>query len=177
MNLSDGEKLILMMLAEIQKHFKIQNAEFDPDFISKTITHDYLWGFNWAHTGIPFAKEEPPREVNETADILEMWSFLELSYDKLSPADKAKVKDATERSEVKFNGFDGNNENHYGIACYFVEDLKRYEHFKGRDLNSQMPSIDGYRRMGRIFEPMRRTLVDQSLNADEIVKIMNARRQ
>lgn len=176
MKLSDGEKLILMMLADMYKHMKIKNGEFDPDFIVNTIVGDHLWGFNWRFTGIPFEREETPREVKETADVLDMWWFLERGYQDLSDGDKKKVQAATERTDVKFIGFDGNNENHFGIARYFVDDLQRFEHFKGRDLNSHMPSIEGYRRMFQVFEPMRATLADRSLNADEIIKIMNARR-
>jgi uncharacterized protein YfbU (UPF0304 family) len=172
MKLSDGEKLILMMVADMYKHLKIKNGEFDPDFVMDTITHDYLWGFNWKYTGIPFEKEPNPPEVRETADILDMWYFLEGGYEKLSPADKQKVKDAIDRDQVHFLGFDGNNEDHYGIARYFVEKLQRFEHFKGRDLNSHMPSIDRYRHMYRVFEPIRETLHSRSLNAAEIIQIM-----
>ncbi len=176
MKLSDGEKLTLLMLADMYKHLKIKNPEFDPKFITTTITDDYLWGFNWQYTGIPFEKEETPREVIETADILDMWSFLERSYDDLRPAEKAKVKKATGLTDVKFPGFDGNNESHYGIALYFVKDLKRFEHFRDHDLNSHFPSsVDGYRNMYRVFEPMRKTLANRSLNADEIASILNAR--
>jgi uncharacterized protein len=165
------------MLADMYKHLKIKNAQFDADFISTTIFHDHLWGFNWAYSGIPFEREEIPPEVKETADALDMWYFLELSCEDLSPANKKKVKEATDRTDVRFIGFDGNHEDHYGIARYFVEDLKRWEHFKGRDLNLHMPSIDGYRRMFRIFEPMRTSVLgNRLLNADEIVQILNARR-
>ena len=37
MKLSDGEKLILMVLADMYKHLEIK-GEFDPDFISTTIS-------------------------------------------------------------------------------------------------------------------------------------------
>ena len=37
MNLSDGEKFVLMVLADMYKHLEIK-GEFDPDFISTTIS-------------------------------------------------------------------------------------------------------------------------------------------
>jgi hypothetical protein len=43
MKLSDGEKLILMVLADMYKHLEIK-GEFDPDFISATISGGHLWG-------------------------------------------------------------------------------------------------------------------------------------
>ena len=92
--------------------------------------------------------------------------------------DKAKVDAVTGQKNLKFIGFDGNHEDHFGIARYFVEDLKRWGRFKGRDLNSHTSSVDGYRRILRVFEPMRSALGDRSpLNADEIARIMNARRR
>jgi uncharacterized protein YfbU (UPF0304 family) len=105
-----------------------------------------------------------------------MWYFLERSYADLSPEGKQQVQTGTGRTEVGFIEFDGNNENHYGIARYLVDDLERFEHFKGRDLNSHISLVDDYRSMFHVFEPMRRTLVDRLLNAAEIIEIMNARR-
>ena len=173
MKLSDGEKLILMVLADMYKHLEIK-GEFDPDFISTTISGGHLWGLRWKYTHIPFEKSENPPEVSETVDILDMWSSLEESYAKLSPADNQKVEKEANRTSVRLFGFDANKENHYFIARYLIEQLDRYPSFRGRDLNSPSPRIDGYRRMYRVFEPIRPTLVDRSLNADEIVKVHKA---
>jgi uncharacterized protein len=176
MKLSDGEKLIFLMLADIYKNLKIKNGEFDPNFVSNTIFHDHLRGFNWRYHSIPFEDSEQPPEVSETADILDMWWLVERAYEKLSPAGKTKIKDATGRSEAEFIGFDGNNENHFGIARYLVEDPGRFEYFKGRNLNSHSRVIEGYRRMCRVFEPIRKHLANRSLNADELIEILNATR-
>jgi uncharacterized protein YfbU (UPF0304 family) len=173
MNLSDGEKLVLMVLADMYKHLEIK-GEFDPDFISTTISGGHLWGFRWKYTHIPFEPSENPPEVSETVDILDMWSSLEESYGKLSPADNQKVEKEANRTSVRLFGFDANKEDHYFIARYLIEQLDRYPSFRGRDLNSPSPRIDGYRRMYRVFEAIRPTLVDRSLNADEIVKVLNA---
>jgi len=160
MKLSDGEKLILMVLADMYKHLEIK-GEFDPDFISATISGGHLWGLRWKYTHIPFETSENPPEVSETVDILDMWSFLEESYGKLSPADNQKVEKEANRTSVRLFGFDANNEDHYFIARYLIEQLGRYPSFRGRDLNSPSPRIDGYRRMYRVFEPIRPTLVDR----------------
>jgi len=151
MNLSDGEKLVLMVLADMYKHLEIK-GEFDPDFISTTISGGHLWGFRWKYTHIPFEPSENPPEVSETVDILDMWSSLEESYGKLSPADNQKVEKEANRTSVRLFGFDANKEDHYFIARYLIEQLDRYPSFRGRDLNSPSPRIDGYRRMYRVFE-------------------------
>jgi hypothetical protein len=70
----------------------------------------------------------------------------------------------------------GRSESHYEIARYFVDDLKRFQHFRGRDLNSHMQSLDGYRRMYSVFEPMHKSLANRLLSAAEIIAIVIARR-
>jgi uncharacterized protein YfbU (UPF0304 family) len=59
--------------------------------------------------------------VTETVDILEMWRLLEESYANLPEIDRQKVQKETHRSsEIKFPGFDANNEPHYGITRYLI---------------------------------------------------------
>jgi uncharacterized protein YfbU (UPF0304 family) len=60
-----------------------------------------------------------------------------------------------------------------GIANFFVEKLERFSSFDGRDMNSHWPSLDTYRRMLRVFDPMRRTLIGRTLTADELIAILN----
>jgi uncharacterized protein len=128
--------------------------------------------------------------VTETVDILEMWRFLEESYAKLPDADKQRVQKETHRSsEIKFPGFDANNEPHYGITKYFIEQLHRFEHFKDHYLNSHSERLGSYKAMYRVFEPLRKELGNrlpfsitpvenrgQSLTADEVIRILNADR-
>lgn len=175
MKLSDGEKLILLMLADMYKGLKIK-GDFDPGFISETIHSDHLWGFNWRFQGIPLEKSEDPPELRETVDYMDMWSFLEDSYKKLSPADKKRIETEAEPfgKHVEFHGFDGNNETHYHIARYMVDHLDRFQSFKKRELNSHSPTIDMYARMYRVFEPMRSRLMDRLLNTDEMIEILKA---
>ncbi len=176
MELSDGEKLIILMLADMYRAQKIKGG-FDPAFISSTIYNDQLWGFNWQYTGIPFGPYETPQVVKETSNVLDMWWLIEDGYKKLKPAEKKQLeKDADPfGKQVKFIGFDANNEPHYGIALYLIDDLKRFSHFKGRDLSAHMPSIDAYMRMYDVFEPMRAGLHSRSLNLAELTAILRAR--
>ena len=175
MKLSDGENLIILMLADMYKAMKL-TGEFDPEFISRTINGDHLWGFNWEFS-IPFEKSETPPEVIETTNILEMWTILEESYAALSPTDKAKLKtEAVPFGEnVHFRGFDANNEPHYHIAGYMIDDMhRRFQTFKGRDLSSHIPSIEAYRRMYVVYEPLRGNLHNRALSVDELIAILSA---
>jgi uncharacterized protein YfbU (UPF0304 family) len=107
-----------------------------------------------------------------------MWSFLESSYARLGGDDKARIADEAGvwGKHVTFLGFDGNNESeHRSIALFLVRDMDRFSDFKGRDLNSHMPLLDAYRRMLRMFLPMRNTLTGGGLSVSQIIAVLNAR--
>ena len=53
MKLTDGEKLIILMLTELYEKLQI-DGETDPDFLRAAIFHDHLCGIRWKYSGIPF---------------------------------------------------------------------------------------------------------------------------
>lgn len=174
MKLSDGEKLILLMLSELYEKLGVE-GEIEPDFIKSAIFSDQLWGLKWKYSGIPFEESEDPAIVKEVVDILDMWSFIEHAYNKLSDKQKEKLKvDAAPfGKDPKFNGFDGNNEVEYmGTAMFLVNELERFQEFKGRSFNSHCPSIDMHRRMLKIFEPKREKLADRPLSLGDLTEIL-----
>ena len=174
MKISDGEKLILLMLSEVYEKLGIE-GEIDPDFIKSSIFSDNLWGIPWKYSGIPFEDQEDPEIVKEVIDILDMWSFIESSYDKLSEEDKTYLEEEAKPfgKDPKFTGFDGNNESSYmGKALFIVNDLNRFEEFKGRDFNSHCPSIESYNRMFSIFEPLRKEISYELLSAEQLATIL-----
>jgi uncharacterized protein len=178
MKLTDGEKLILIMLSEIHEKLGIKNG-IDPKFVQTAIYHDMLWALRWKYSGVPFERGENPTSVSEVLKILDMWRFVEESYEKLSPSDKNRVAIEAQPfgKHVRFQGFDGNNETeHFGIAQFLVNEMGEFSHFKDRDLNSHLPlSLDTYKRMYAVFEPMRRTLVDRDLSAIQIIELMKTK--
>lgn len=174
---SDGEKLIMRMLCEVYKHLKIK-GEIDPAFVEAAIHGGHHWGLKWEYSGIFHGHEDNERVVSEVVEVLDMWSFIESGYGKLSKEDKDRVEKEANPfgTHVVFRGFDGNNESeHLGVARFLIEDLKRFSGFKDRDLNSHMPVIEGYRQMLRVFEPIRRNLTGGGLNASQITDILKAR--
>jgi uncharacterized protein len=173
--ITDGEKLILGMLAEMHTHLKVK-GELEPDFIMDAIYGGHYWGLAWKHSGLFHGHEDDARNVSEVVNVLDMWSFIESSHAALSAKDKARVEKEAEPfgKNPRFPGFDGNNETeHMGIARFLVEKLERFSSFEGRDLNSHWQSLDTYRRMYRVFDPMRRTLIGRTLTADELIAILN----
>lgn len=175
--LRDGEKLIILMLCEIYKHLKIK-GDIEPAFVEEAIHGGHYWGLKWRYEGIFHGYEDDERVVSEVVDVLDMWSSIERGYVKLSTEAKSQVEKeaAPFGKNVLFRGFDGNNETeHLGIARFLIEKLDRFSSFKGRDLNSHAHSIDSYRRMLQVYEPMRRTLTGGELGATAIIQILNER--
>lgn len=172
-----GETLVVHMLCDLFKALKIK-SDFDPNFIQSTLLGGHLWGLEWKYSGT-FHDHLDSKEVrHEVVDVLDMWDFIESGYEALSAKKKTRVADEAEPfgKNPKFSGFDGNNETeHLGIARFLIDDLERFSRFKGRDLNSHMQSLDGYRRMLQVFLPMRETLVGVGLADTQIIEILNAR--
>src|SRR6266487_2238136 len=176
MELSEGEKLILIMLSEIHEKLKIDDG-IDPQFVRDAIYGEYTWALAWKYPGLVGSGESiTPPTVHEVLDVLEMWELLEYSYNQLQPADKARVKAEAKPSghDIRFRGFDGNNETEYmAVAGVLINHLDRFSIFKGRDLNSHMPSLETYKRMFEVYSPIRRSHSLGMLNAEQIIEILN----
>ncbi len=180
MQLTNPERLILVMLAEIHEKLGIQKG-IDTKLLAKSIHTNNTWALSCELPGI-IAEDSPdttPPQVTEVSKILAMWRSIEEAYQSFRPTDKAKIK--TEASpfgeHVQFTGFDGNNESkHMGIARFLIEQMDSFSHFTGRNLNSHCPVLDEYRRMLTAYEPMQGTLVGHGLNADQVIEILNAKR-
>jgi len=179
MQLTDGEKLILIMLSEIHEKLAIPNG-IDPKFVRDAIYSGNAWGLKWKYAGIFDSAESPDDVRHDVVNILDMWSFMESSYKDLSNADKTRIEnEAHPFGDARFSGFDGNNESEYiSVARFLIDHLDRFTDFKGRDLNSHMPSIDRYSRMFLVFEPIHKSLglSGKKLGATEIIEILKAGR-
>lgn len=175
---SDGEKMIVLMLCDLMEHLKVK-GETNTKFLKSAIFGGHYWALKWDLTGVFHGHADKPQVVTDVVNILDMWSFIELGYAKLSKKEKERIeKEAPPFGKyVSFRGFDGNNEGeHMGVAYFLVDDMGRFAHFKGRDLNSHAPTLASARRMYRLFEPMRTGLGGGvELGADQIIKLMQAK--
>lgn len=179
MKLTNSEKLILIMLTEIHKKIiPNKDRDLDPEFIAKAILSDNTWALEWQYSGIFTDQSEPnPSEVNEVVNYLDMWSFIEATFNRLNSTEKDSLANELGHfgTNVQFVGFDGNNETeHMSIARFMIHELQRFEEFKNRDLNSHMPTLGRYRRMYAVFEPMRRNLLDGKLPLKDLILILKS---
>jgi uncharacterized protein YfbU (UPF0304 family) len=179
MKLTNPEKLILTMLADIHKKLGIENS-VDTKLLTSAIYSDNTWALSWEMPSIVGDSPDPtPPAVSQVSDILDMWSFIEEAYASFGASEKKKIEAEANPfgTHVQFSGFDGNNEAELmSIARFFVEDMGRFSRFKGRDLNSHHPSIETYRRMLAVFEPIRKTLAGHELTAGQVIELLNAKR-
>jgi uncharacterized protein YfbU (UPF0304 family) len=172
---SNPEKLTIWLLTEILKNQKGYSEQDTVKLIQESLYGGHFWALQWEMTGVLHEHVDNPAAVTLVVNTLDMWSFIESAYAKFNKAEKARI--VTEvgpwAANPKFIGFDGNYEGeHMGIARFLVEQLGRFESFKGRDFNSHMPRVDNYRRMIGLFEPMRKTLVGRELSVEEVITLL-----
>jgi len=176
--MTDAEKLTLLMLCEIHKALKIKDG-VDASFVEHTIYNGNTWALRWQMPGIFDVTETPSGIVTATVDYLDMWDAIERSYKNLSKADKAWLEKEVQYlgKNPKFNGFDGNSESEYiGVARTLIEKMGRWSNFKDRDLDSHVPmSVDGMARMYAVYESKRLTLGERWLSREELADILKAR--
>ena len=176
MKFTDGEKLIALMLCEVLKELRSDDI-VDPDFIEDAILKDYTWSISFRYNGIPFENDELPDIVKEVMDILDMWSLIERSYERLDDEDKSILLEEVGLSETQlsFKGFDGNNEPQFGIANFLIHKLSLFSDFSNRDINAHLPTIDMHRRMLVVFNRIKpeNGLIDDHLSMEQMSEIIS----
>ncbi len=172
--ISDGEKLIMMMMRDLYKHQDVK-GEIDPDFIEDALCGGHYWGLKWKYHGLLHNNADDPEIVSETLDILEMWYLIESGYEALSEEDKTKVKKDGDpyRGHVSFYGFDGNHDDHSSIAWFLVNKLERFKPLNLINSHTQA-TIVIHRRMLQAFKNMRANLGPDGLGAEQIIALLNA---
>lgn len=178
MKLSEGEKLILLMLCSIQEHLKIKHPEIDTKLIKEAIFSGNLWGLKRGLPGVFHGEETPDNIVTETENILAMWERLEQSFAGLKKIEKeslAKNAALSFGGKVRFPGFDGNNESSYiSVADFLVKSLNSFRHFKARDFNAHMPTLDEHRRMLAVYEPILQQVSNKDFSTAQIAEVLAA---
>lgn len=180
MELSNGEKLMIMMLADLMKAHKV-DGEIDADFVSDAITTGNSWALRNKYPGVFHGEEPTDAVVRKVHDVLTMWSVIERAVTELSPGDRARLEEeaAPFGKNPGFPGFDGNNESEYrSAAAFMINKLGFYREFADRsDLNSHMPTIQSFERMKPTFdEEWKSGGFGENLNVDQLIKILNEKR-
>jgi len=177
MKFTEEQRLIVMMLADIQKSSKVQ-GELDADFIAKVASDGHEFAISYRYEGtFSSSQEDLPEGFRFVIDVLDMWSFVEDSLLNLSEHGRTHLEASVGKHALtaKFDGFDGNNETELmSFTRLIVQDLQRFTEFAGRDFNSHSPREGRYQAMLDVFGPIRDQLGDRYLDSKELSKILSA---
>jgi uncharacterized protein len=175
-NISDGEKIIIAMLADQQRPPNLR--EINVDNILNAIFGGHYWALKWELSGLLNDHVDDAGALSIVVDTLEIWDFIESAIETFSEIEIQKIdKEAGPHGKNrKFIGFDGNNEGtERAIALHLIEDMGRFQRFKGRNLNSHTLSKLTYAKMIRQFQPIREALfrrVPMKLTVDEVITLL-----
>lgn len=94
-------------------------------------------------------REETAKEIEkETGDVLSMFRHLEHAVATL-PADQQQ------QFSFSFKGFDGNNDPHYSVARFLIEQRGMYDEHAGKNLNSHTrTTLMQYRKMLALYDSL-----------------------
>ncbi|TKV73298.1 hypothetical protein FDV58_37730 [Bradyrhizobium elkanii] len=106
--------------------------------------------------------ETPDAIGKEVQDIFDMYRALDRAYE-------AGAKPPADAFHPRFDGFDGNNDRHFGIAGFLIDDLGLWAELKGRPRNSHsMTTLGTYREMLKVWNDLDRPF---PLTQDHVNKI------
>ena len=174
---SEGEKLILWVLRDLWKHHDVNVSDgIDLAFVCEMVSKRHEWALEWKYPGLFTGSFADPPEVSEACDVLTMWSALERSHERFSDDEREQVEAACPGASARFIGFSVNDEiAHHSAADILINELGRFERFKGRDLNSHGPFLGADRRMLEVFKLLPSTSRAGDLSADEMIDVLKAR--
>jgi uncharacterized protein YfbU (UPF0304 family) len=160
-----------MMLADLMEAVKAQ-SEVAPALVKELVLSNSEWALTGEYPGIFEGTARSEAEVDETADILDMWSCIERSVEDLEPKEQTDIK----ALRWQFSGFDGNNDPHYGIAKTFIKRLGNWEEFKDRGLNSHSrASLPRYRSLLAKYQALVEDQQGEPLTAAQLRDLLQPR--
>lgn len=172
---SDGEKILILMMADVYKYLNIKNPEVNSKFLGDAIYGGHYWAPKWEMQGAFHDHVDTPEDVRHVVDVLDLWTFVEEAYEKFSASQKQQITDevGSWATNIVFPGFDGNNEaSQLSIAQFLTNKMDRFTRFKDRGLNSHCATFERYSRMVRLFEPMRKTLIGHGLSVEQVITLL-----
>jgi uncharacterized protein YfbU (UPF0304 family) len=175
-HLSDGEKLITLMLGDLFGKLRVQ-SEIDIGLLEKVIYGGHYWALRTGLPGIFHGHADTQRQVRLVRDVLQMWSVLQDAFEGLDDEGRSRVAAACPLASegVVFPGFDANEESEYlGIARFLMEDLEHFGRLAAgrRSLNSHWPMLNAYRSMLDAFDPIAKSLRGRPPTPDELIAIL-----
>jgi uncharacterized protein YfbU (UPF0304 family) len=167
MDLTITERII------IANQFKILAKLYPEDAVRYIHFREALengYKLHYAEIVKPYKNEMPEEECMEVINILDMYSALTHSYNRLQETT------GVNGDEILFDGFDSNDETHqYLYANYVIKDLERFSILisgqSSPDLNSHSKRLGKYRKMLSVWKSYNK---EYNLNLKQIRDILDA---
>lgn len=170
MKLTDGERLIALMLAEIMDKVGA-NSEIDPNLLKQFLWNKDDWAIGRKYHWLFGESGDSESDVKETTNILWMWGIIESRIAELEGDEADAAKDWQTKS---FRGFDANHNDHHGIAHTIINDLGEFDSFKDRNLDSHSQAdLPRYRIMLAMFEEMLSKNDGNQLSFEQLEQLCN----
>jgi uncharacterized protein len=159
--------LLLNQLRILEKLYPNEGYDRWREAVEGGYTLHYDHGAPW------LGSEMDEAQCREVLDILDMYRSLSWSYDQLDDTSGIDERD------VRFAGFDGNNESDYlGYADYQMHVLGHYEEsaVDGHAVNSHGQMLEMYRRLLPVWEALRYSnATGAPLTAEQIKRVVAER--
>lgn len=152
MELTKKERLILYNQYEILKSLNPDEKEYYE--IDQEIL---INGFKYNYDGLVHCfMDDTPEEISQfVIDVLQMYSVLNNSYDKLKDDEKSQI----DLYDISFTGFDGNEETDYYVyAKFHLEKLDKFGELKESEyyaVNSHANTLNDYRKMVSLWKEVK----------------------
>jgi uncharacterized protein len=155
--LSRAERLILANQYRILALVDEQNASSNENN-AEILLNGYTGLY---HNLFDSLSDEVPESVTEEIhNILSMFRTLENSIASLPAGEKQQLH----LTRLGFEGFDGNNDDHYHIAKFMVEKQELYDEYEKHSMNSHSSaSLPRYRRQLAVFNRVHQSMQNLTL--------------
>jgi uncharacterized protein YfbU (UPF0304 family) len=168
MKMTEPERVQLYWLHSILAELKPNEA--DDHRKAMSILRDGYHELLYDHE-VLVAMDEPmtQSDAHFVYSVLDLFTYLQHSYQGL-PLDQ---RAATDEADLRFDGFDGNNESRLmAFARFNIEQLGKWSSLKIRDFNSHMPMREIYERM---LQAAPKIHPERGYSAEQIKAIRSAR--
>ena len=159
-----NQHLILAKLNEDKDDYEYKSNLMKREILIKGLTGEY-------HEIFDVYSDEVSFDIcQETSDILNMYRRINNVIARLTESEKEELE--LDLEEIKFEGFDGNSDDHYGYTNFIIENLDKWKELKDTYLNSHSSfSIKKYRKMLSKQNELLKDKVDLDVNdLKEIIK-------
>ena len=173
MAITDGEKLIITMLADLHESLKV-NGSVDAAFVRQHIDSDF-WAIKREYSGIFGDGEREEADIAFVQNALDMWRIIEASYENLTEDEQVLVRAAKGSfgTAPRFGGFDGHTE-YPTIARTLIVSLRGWDEFKDRPMDSHSPDTAVHARMVEAYKGLRAKNQGRLFPVDDVIAVIDA---